>query len=137
MKGSRMGRQRVDLQEAAEILGISSDAVRKRAKRGTLAHETGSDGKLYVWVDNGDPDRRTPPHDDRDELVEFLRAELAAWQEEARRKDHIIAALTERIPAIEAPASPETRESPETASAPAEGGEAPSEERRPWWRRWF
>ncbi len=132
-----MGRQRVDLQEAAEILGISSDAVRKRAKRGTLEHETGPDGKLYVWVDNGEPDGRTPPHDDRDQLIEFLRSELAAWQEEARRKDHIIAGLVERVPALESPSEP--RESPATPSEePGEGEvEDRGEEERPWWRKLF
>ena len=56
--------------------------------------------------------------DGRDMLIGFLRSELALWQEEARRKDHIIAALTERIPELEpvreAPSEP--RGGPETAS---------------------
>jgi hypothetical protein len=130
-----MGRRRVDLQEAAEILGISSDAVRKRAKRGTLDHETGADGKLYVWVDDGETDGRTPPDEDRDRLIEFLRSELAAWQEEARRKDHIIAALTQRIPELEP--APDPREASETASGGPAKGDVPEEERQPWWRRLF
>ena|SRR5947209_3775855 len=59
------------------------------------------------------------------EQVEYLRGQLEIWQEEARRKDHIIAALTERIPELEpARESPsEPRESPETPSAGAEGAE--------------
>ena len=39
------------LKEAAEFLGSTSEAVRKRAKRGTIPSETGEDGMLYVWVD--------------------------------------------------------------------------------------
>jgi len=35
-------------------------------------------------------------------LIEFLCSELAAWQEETKRKDYIITALTERIPEPEA-----------------------------------
>jgi hypothetical protein len=65
----------------------------------------------------------------------YLRHQLEVWQEEARRKDHIIAALTERIPELEAPE--ERSESPETSSASAEGVEAPEEEKRPWWVRLF
>ena len=76
--------------------------------------------------------------------VEFLKTELAArndelrrreeeHREESRRKDHIIMSLTQRIPELEP--APEPRESPETAS---EGMEAPmAEERRSWWRRFF
>jgi hypothetical protein len=51
-----MGSRRMDLKEAAEVLGVTSDAVRKRAKRGTIPSETGLDGLLYVWVDDGSPD---------------------------------------------------------------------------------
>jgi DNA-directed RNA polymerase specialized sigma24 family protein len=42
-----MPRRRVDLREAAEILGTSVDAVRKRIQRGTLESEK-EDGKVYV-----------------------------------------------------------------------------------------
>jgi hypothetical protein len=56
----------------------------------------------------------------------------------------IIAALTSRIPAIEAPQ--EARESPETLEEEQErvekarsdaGGTQEGVQRRPWWRRWF
>src|SRR5215212_9140829 len=49
--GSRVGR-RMNLKEAAEVLGSTSEAIRKRAKRGTIPSETGDDGMLYVWVDD-------------------------------------------------------------------------------------
>lgn len=38
----------VTLADAAELLGISVEAVRSRTKRGTLPRYTGSDGKVYV-----------------------------------------------------------------------------------------
>ena len=88
----------------------------KWASRGTLDSEKDADGSQYIWLDSDAP---SFGQDDRDLLIEFLRAELAAWQEEARRKDHIIAALTERIPELE-PAS-EPQESPVTASENGEG----------------
>lgn len=165
------------LREAARVLGISKEAVRKRVSRGTLAHEKGEDGRVYVSLPEGDvympaggdegtdaagdaggdagtddhgnrrvPDRDDQP-DDRDELIAELRAEVAAWREESRRKDHIIAALVERLPLqIEAPK--DAPQAPETAREDAGGvGDRPapakaqdgtrvsSSPRRPWWRR--
>jgi len=79
--------------------------------------------------------------------VAYLRGELARREdthlEESRRKDSIIAALTQRIPEIEAPASPEPRESPQTVDEASEGREPRSYasgaqegvQRRSWWRR--
>ncbi len=144
-----MGRRRLDLKEAAETLGVTSEAIRKRAKRGTLPSETGEDGRLYVWVDDGSPTGWTVPDTDKDahiasleDQVSFLRAELVTRNEELRRKDHILAALTERIPELEAPAAPEARESPTEASEESAKGKAAGEaeqasERRSWWRRIF
>ena len=114
-----MAGQRVDLQTAAELLDISSDAVRKRAKRGTIPYETGVDGKLYVWVDEASPGetddypgehgqtdyRTTPGHDrtgDQTELVEslleqlaYMREQLAEEREARRRADTIMAQLAQ------------------------------------------
>src|ERR671933_1879830 len=133
-----MGRQRLDLKEAAEALGVTSEAVRKRAKRGTLPSDTGPDGRVYVWVDGGSDTGWTPPVSDKDahissleDQVSFLRAELVTRNEELRRKDHLLAALTERIPELEA--SPEPSESPVTVSGTSDrDGERPS-----WLRRFF
>ena len=50
MVGDTRGTRRVDLKEAAVELGITSEAVRRRAKRGSLPSETGDDGRLYVWL---------------------------------------------------------------------------------------
>ncbi len=146
-----MGRRRVDLQEAAELLGISSDAVRKRAKRGTMPYETGADGKLYVWVDGGETKADTAgvDRDHRDELLEVLRDEVAHLraQLEAERRAHaesrrIAYTLAQRVPQLEAPR--ETPGEPQTPSEESERdvqdrGEEAQEatERRSWWRTIF
>ncbi len=48
-----------------------------------------------------------------EDQVEYLRRELEIRNDELRRKDHLLAAALERIPAIE---PPETPEAPEGAS---------------------
>jgi hypothetical protein len=76
--------------------------------------------------------------------VAFLERQLEDRAEEIRRRDHIIAALTERIPpAIEAPvheksprASESTAEEPRRVS-PSGGGGPKTGSPRPWWRRAF
>jgi len=103
-----LGTRKANLGEAAQILGVTREAVRRRAKRGTLPSETGEDGRLYVWVDADHHDDREDHHD---LLVEELRDRIRYLEAESRRKDHLLAAALERIPpAIEAP--PEPRESP-------------------------
>src|SRR5215208_5579853 len=149
--------------EAAKVLGIGTDAVRKRIARGTISHEKGADGRVYVYLDTGHDEE----HDDQEpssELIESLREQIGYLQgviatrdeelrtrsEELRRRDqdlerrdHIIAALTERIPqALEPP--PQPRESPETVEEEPDRTEthpdAPGAQegvQRPWWRRVF
>jgi hypothetical protein len=160
--------RRVSVPEAALLLGISEDAVRSRLRRRTLRKEKTSDGTVYVILDGTAPtDRPTTDADqpttdaatDQRELVEALRDELAylrqqldAEREAGRRKDHLLAAALERIPAIEpaedspAEPAPDAQEGPQTASKEATGGEVPPEdspateghaEPRSWWRRIF
>ncbi len=144
-----MGTRKVDLKEAAVELGITSEAVRRRAKRGTLPSETGEDGRLYVWLPDGsDAGPHAVSHDgshaagDDDRLADvllerfedenaFLRRELERLHKELERKDAILLTMAQRIPELEA--APEPRERPETASE-AKAGEG---ERRSWWRRFF
>src|SRR5215210_7205678 len=121
-----MARQRLDVNQTAEALGISTDAVRKRARRGTLDSEKTEDGSLYVWLDTGTPNG--PPNgstltqahlDSLQEQIEFLRREL-------ERKDHLLAAALERIPAIKAPRdAPEGAEHHRAAEGPQEGAQQP------------
>ena len=131
---------RLTVADAAEALGVTQDAIYKRIQRQSIAHEKDSEGRVYVYLDTSDiqTDKSADAStdiSDRDELLtelrshhEYLRRQLEVCQEEARRKDHIIAALTERLPELEPAREPtsEPRESPEKASTSAEGRETHS-----------
>jgi hypothetical protein len=151
--------------EAAKALGLTSEAVRSRVRRGTLVSERSEDGTLYVLVEATRSDAPTNLSHDQTLLIErldsevrFLREELIsregtfkyreetfrqleeAWREESRRKDHIIAALTQCIPELEA--ASEQRESAKSDSDDAAKGDAPQEPTgdkngQSWWRRLF
>jgi chromosome segregation ATPase len=78
------------------------------------------------------------------EQVAMLQAELEDWKgvvstrdEELRRKDHIIAALTERIPELEPPykKSPEPRDATEKASEDTDRASVAQEPQEPAGRR--
>ncbi len=163
-------RRRVSVSEAADILGITAEAVRTRIKRGRLDSvkvPPMPGGTVYVLLEadqtgpNTDPtsqgqdqptDQTRP--DAREELIEELRdrvrhlerrldEEREARTEERRRHDTVIAQLTSKIPAIEAPQEPPG--GPETATEPVHSGtpfireERPQEpvERRGFWARLF
>ena len=144
--------RRLTVQEASAALGITVDAVPGRLKRGTLESVKEEDCTAYVLLEDSHQDAdqshsQSQLGSDQSQLVDhmqdqidYLRRQLEVWQEEARRKNHIIAALTERIPELEpardAPTEPP--ESPVTASEGAEGVVKPlQQERPPWWRRMF
>jgi hypothetical protein len=76
--------------------------------------------------------------------VEYLQQIIRTRNEEIRRRDHLLAAALERIPAIEAPqeAAPDPRGGRETAAEEPSKGDVPleqekEEDRRSWWQRWF
>jgi hypothetical protein len=154
--------RRMTLVEAADILGISKEAVRKRVKRGSLSSDKGTDGRVYVYLDTGTDtggdttqDKGTadlsPPSDallsEMRDRIAFLEQEMEAWREESRRKDTIIMNMTEAMKALNPPPaqeeSPEPRETPVTATEEELRGEhlasggAQEGVRQPWWRRWF
>ena len=153
-------RQRVSVDEAARALGLSVDAVRKRVQRGTIEYEKGAAGRVRILLDS--PNNASTLRDERpdttgqasalvaakDETIEELRdrvrrleRELDTRNEEIRRRDHLLAAALERMPALEAPQEP--RESPTPSPEASEGttpqpGREEAEEPaqpRPWWRR--
>jgi hypothetical protein len=129
-----------------------------------MRHEKAEDGRVYVWVDAAQDTTRDTEQTTEDayqdtaqdervedlrEQVGYLRRQLDEEREARRRADTIIAQLartTEEqartIRELEAPATPEARESPETVEEepeeaeprPATGG-AQEGVRRPWWRR--
>jgi excisionase family DNA binding protein len=139
---------RVTVQEAAQRLGISQDAVRQRVRRGSMRYDKDDKGRVYVYLDPTntrpmvvhDAPRDTVHEASRnDELVtelrdriQFLETELADRKEEFRRKDHIIAALTQRIPELEAASEP--REYPERPTEHVDRGTTSTiESGRPRW----
>jgi excisionase family DNA binding protein len=131
--------QRLTAGQAAERLGVSTEAIRGRIRRGTMRHERVG-GRVYVLLPT---EQTTDQAADQSELVEELRRQNEYLREENRRKDHLLAAALERIPPqIEAPQeareSPETvEEEPERAEPRPATGEAQGSVQRPWWRRVF
>jgi len=144
--------------EAADMLGISTGAVRNRLSRGTL-RSTKESGTVYVLLPDDmsrDAERDaddTPggiPPSDRDVLTSELRDRLryVEGQLEAERQAHaearrLLMAALERIPP-QLGASSEPRESPQTVEEERERAEprpatVESQEgaQRPWWRRIF
>src|SRR5215208_568208 len=113
--------RRLSVAEAASELGTTSEGVRSRIKRGTLEAERES-GRVWVILEGAPPrPGAAPPQPDatqpgdRADLVEDLRARVAFLErelrdrtEEARRKDHLLAAALERIPSLEPPEVPES-----------------------------
>jgi len=140
VEGEAAGRW-LDVNSAAEELGVSTDAVRKRISRGTLRSDR-KDGTVLVWLDEGGTEAGREAQVDGGALVEvlreqaeYLRGQLAEEREARRRADTIIAQLTQanaalasRVPELEAPS--ETRDEPETVEEKPEGadrGSAPVE----------
>jgi len=140
------GRRRATVAEAADILGITAEAVRTRIKRGRLdsvKDPPRPGGTVYVLLEadqtrpNIDPtlqgqDRTTGQTrpDAQDELLDELRdrvrylervleEEREARTDERRRHDTLMAQLMQRIPELEPPR--EARESPETAADEQQG----------------
>ncbi len=139
--------RRVPVEEAAKVLGITANAVRKRVERGTLRSERDGDAR-YVILDDDMP----RPADDMPngmptdqalivarlenevgflrELVrsrdEELRREREAREEAERRHDTIVMRMAERIPELlpaSATPTPAPRDAPQTATEDAGGVE--------------
>ena len=125
-----MARRRLTIQEAAQELGTTVDALRSRVRRGTVASEKGEDGRVFVWLGTDQPTDQAPPSQDEpkaqaeaSELVEELRRqneylreqldqEREARTEERRRHDTLMARLMDRIPELDPGAPPAERPEP-------------------------
>lgn len=156
----------VTVAQAAQLLGLSAEAVRSRVQRETLA-STKVDGKVYVLLD---PDQarqnnhlseeqkadegRPNEHlsGDQTEFVASLQEQVDWLRREVERKDTLLMTLMQRIPELEGPSEP--REEPATPSRDPSNtrvhpqaqrpfsGERPFTEeepprRRSWWREFF
>ena len=157
--------RRVTVAQAAELLGLSEDAVRSRLKRGTLSKEKDADGTVFVVLDGGRPttnsdqpttnsdrhmtDQTTDQSalalmqahlDSLGEQLTYIRDQLDQEREANRENRRIIAGLVQRVPELEPP-----RNGRETATAgpdreehlPATAGAQEAAEPRSWWRRWL
>jgi Helix-turn-helix domain len=130
-----MAERTLDIGEAARILGISTEAVRKRIKRGSLKAQKNGDGQWLVILDES---RLAAGHRDsggdgvqaevasaatalnlvrssaaieealRDE-VDVLRDEIAFLRDEVARLETIIVSLTQNIKMLEAPRQAQPR----------------------------
>jgi hypothetical protein len=134
--------KRVTVREAAMLLGVSEGAVRKRVDRGTLEHDKGKDGKVYVYLPTGVRDGVDASTTlESNALISEMKERVAFLEEELRRKDAILMNMTETMKALSSAvseASPEPRESPVTSSQEQGNGDhRPEQGRRSWWRRLF
>ena len=135
LKADGVARRRLDLRGAAEVLGTSVDAVRKRIARGTLESEK-VDGKVYVWLDDGAPRPDTDALiSSKDETIAVLREQLEAERQAHAEARRIIAGLVERVPALEPPESPVSSSEPHPSTTGPPEPETPAQ--RPWYRRIF
>jgi hypothetical protein len=153
----------VSVYQAAEVMGVTVDAIRKRVSRRTIPHERDENGRVWVVLDT-DQDTASKVRDTdqpqsdvttlisaKDETIatlreqiEDLRQERDEWREQARVTDRLLSAALERIPPqLEAPS--EARESPQTVEEEPDRAESRSAtegaqegvQRPPWWRRIF
>ncbi len=102
-------RQRVSVDVAARALGLSVDAVRKRAQRGTIEHEKDAAGRVRILLDS--PDNASTLRDERpdttgqtsalvaakDETIEELREQTSYLQGVIATRDHELRERAEEI----------------------------------------
>jgi hypothetical protein len=142
------------MREAADLLGVNNEAIRKRVESGTLRSEVGEDGRRYVYLEAGRDEAidEVPTHEhalhEHDVLIsemvgelhdevhylrEQLRQELERRSAEVERFQLTIRALTsanvslsQRLQALEPPQGTP----PDTQDAATGGAEVDSNEVR-------
>ena len=144
---------RVMVPEAAEMMGVTQSAIRKRVHRGTISWDKDGEGRIYVYVDpsemspetRGGKARDTSAGQSRDELLEAYRDQVEFLRRALERKDTLLMSLMQRVPELEpaTDSSTEIREPPLPTSAEVgKGTTAPPEQQQPsqrrsWWRAFF
>jgi hypothetical protein len=140
------------------LLGVTRDAIYKRVQRDQIPWDKEEEGRVYVYVDasklveaestnNTRESTGSVQDSSKDVLLavlrdqnELLRTELAAWQEEARHKNHIIMTMAQRSPELQT--LPESHEADDAAREPALKGDMSLQdqefpEQRSWLYRIF
>lgn len=125
-----MAERTVTIGEAAGILGVSTEALRKRIKRGTIKAQKNGGGQWLVVLDGAEAQESTndgsnggvqtanggvhdvttdilkpsgPVEDALRDEVTFLRDEISFLRQEVARLDTIIITLTQNVKLLEAP----------------------------------
>jgi gas vesicle protein len=127
--------ERLTVADAALLLGVSQDAVRKRIQRNTILWEKDDEGHVFVLLDASetsqpsDQDASKTALDILQDQVDYLKEVVRNREEELRRKDAILMTMAQRIPELEAR---------ETVSEDKSEERVQDDEERPsWWRRMF
>ncbi len=140
----------IPLVEAATRLGVSTDVLRKRVQQGVHpGHKVG--GRWYVLLNGHEAETEREQESEQDQTgsrragtgqtgsdgagseraITILQAEVEFLRDELVRKDHIIAGLVERVPALPSETQ-EERKKAEPSSSPT-----PPASSQPWWKRLF
>jgi excisionase family DNA binding protein len=149
---------RATVHEAANALGVSVDAIRKRIQRGTIPHERHEDGRVYVLLDkassmqdtSGTSSSTVPDEDEgecpvrygTEEFIGSLQDQIGFLRRELERKDAILLRMAERIPELESSQTPREPQGASETASPQSTDTAPQEsqkpvERRSWLHRFF
>jgi DNA-directed RNA polymerase specialized sigma24 family protein len=156
-----MARRKVTVQEAAERLDASVDAVRQRIKREKLQRaepDDPRDTRVYVWLDHDQTESRHKVEgedgsadgngralvESLQDQVSYLREQLAAERRANDENRRLLLAALDRIPpqleapqeAQDAPAEAPEGSGPRPTTGEAQGG-AQEAERVGFWRRLF
>jgi hypothetical protein len=93
--------QRASVREAAELLGTTVAAIRKRVQRGTIPYEKASDGRVWIVLDavqdsTGHRQDTEQPQSDSSALISAKDETIAALRDqlEAERQAHAEAPTT-------------------------------------------
>jgi hypothetical protein len=139
----------VSVYRAAELMGVTVDAIRKRVARDTIPHEKDEDGRVWVILDT-DQDSASKvqdtdqPQSATDALISQMQERIASLerqldQEREANSEHrrlLLRALERIPPQLEARESPETvEEGREGAEPHSATGAAQDGAQRPWWRK--
>ena len=126
----------MDVKQAAEALGISTEGVRQRIRRGSLSSEKDADGRVHVWLDEDDAASGRGTDGSTHAVITRLESEVEYLRAENQRKDAILLSMAEGLKSLEAPR--EERETSMSSSEEPDGTEAQEDQERPsWWRRFF
>ena len=100
---------RVTVPKAAEMVGVTQSAIRKRVQRGTIPWDKDSEGRIYDYVNSSDTSpeagkdraRDTVTGQSYDEVLKTYKEQVEFLRQELERKETLLMFLTQRIPELE------------------------------------